>query len=531
MQRDWGILLGEMLLLLFLPGGTQSCGVIAVESPVILLGAPLSASCTLRRESCRGLEKGVPQVVWKLDGDFIPATQVSSAHESTSTVNLRSFNKSTGFLSCYAKGIKEMQLVDRVQISAGYPPSPPSKLSCVMNLTDDSVTCSWDPGRDPLITTNVTLTIHRLKGQCGNLGEKKLDCIPIRGQSSCIIPREQFNPYQNIEIWVTVQNALGSAASLPLCLLPMDAVKLDPLTIQEVASVPSRPGCVNVRWKEVKKRTWLDQRYQLRYRREEEKQWTEPLDMVNGSMMTEHCSLLPATKYHFQIRCIKSSLRGHWSEWSTERSLVTRESAPTGKLVTWWRRLHATDTVRMAEFQLLWKALKREDANAESLWYVVSASPGAHNDDICNTTSLWCSFTMPDGVRGVSVRAYNTAGHSPETDVIFSNRNGHPASGIQASPHGDHSLRIDWEPQASASGYVLEWCKYSQHPDCEISWKTEPGNSSGSILQDNIEPLQLYTVWLYPLYEGSVGSPVQTEAYSKQGGKCMTPVCSVLCLC
>lgn len=37
------------------------------------------------------------------------------------------------------------------------PPATPHNLSCIMNLTTDSLTCQWEPGRDTHLSTNFTL--------------------------------------------------------------------------------------------------------------------------------------------------------------------------------------------------------------------------------------------------------------------------------------------------------------------------------------------------------------------------------------
>ncbi|KAM4699822.1 granulocyte colony-stimulating factor receptor [Discoglossus pictus] len=524
MQRDRGILLGEVLLFFFLPG-THSCGTIAVESPIIQFGAPLTASCTLQQELCRGLEEEAVGLLWKLDGNIIPKSHYRSVQGNSSTVYFSNFNKSSGILSCYIKSVKGLYLVNNVQINAGYPPSPPSNLSCLMNLTDEGLVCSWQPGRDPLIKTSAILLYSRSKGQCNISPENKTTCIPQEGQSSCTISRIHFNPTQKIVLWVTMQNALGSVDSTPLCLFPNNAVKLDPPIIERLDSLHSRPGCVSIEWRMAKLGTWIEQWYQLRYRREWEINWTESQELIDGSLKNVLCGLSPASKYHFQLRCIKSHLRGYWSEWGTESSLITAEEAPKEMLITWWRKLQATEQV-----QLLWKApqlkeVRRQTSYASPLWYIVKISPGHHNSDIavCNTTALNCSFSLPSGTGKASIWAYNTAGSSPETELLFYDRNGPPASGIQVSPDSDQGLRVEWEQQVSAKGYILEWCKYSPSPDCEVNWKTELAGSRLSILRDNIKPLQMYTVWLYPLYENTVGSSVQINAYSRQGAPALSP--------
>ncbi|KAM8977217.1 granulocyte colony-stimulating factor receptor [Pelodytes ibericus] len=521
MKRYVNILLGVMLLLIFLPGDARSFNSITVNSP-ILLGSNLTAYCTVNRELCNGLEDDKFQIKWKLDNELVPSTQYDYPSKNTTRVFFNSFNKTFGLLSCYVLGPKGLQLIDRKDIEAGYPPSPPTNLTCLMNLTDNILKCTWQLGRDPHIETNVTLSSTRANEQCERAAEMQEDFTPSKDQMSGLIPRKHFRPYKKLSVWITVTNALGTSVSPILCIVPMHEVKLDPPIIEEVTV--SGQGCVRLQWRNGKKTSFIvDQIYQLRYRREHEKEWTGPLELasLNNTVL---CGLLSAWKYHFQLRCIRSYKTGVWSEWGQEGSLITPETAPTGKLETWWTMKKVKDGIPM-KIQLLWKALRREEANAEHVWYIVTISSDLQESDavVCNTTALNCTFSPPQGVKSVRVWVYNRAAHSEGTEITFSVMTGDPVSSIRASPNGDYSLYVEWEPKPSSKSYILEWCKSSDYPDCEISWKREPGGSSFSSLHDNIEPFQMYTVSLYPIYEEMVGLPVQIEAYSKQGAPPISP--------
>ncbi|XP_053310633.1 granulocyte colony-stimulating factor receptor [Spea bombifrons] len=515
------ILLGQIWLLFFLPGDVHSCDSITVNSPIVL-GSRLLASCTVSKESCTGLDEDEYLIKWKLDSEFIPNTQYINLYKNTTLVYFKSFNKTQGLLSCYVSGKKELQLVDRKEVKAGYPPSPPTDLKCLMNLTDDSLKCAWKLGRDPLIETNVTLSSLKVNGQCEMSTEQQHDIVPLEDQMSGIIHRNYFNLYKKIVVWVTVRNALGAAVSETLCLVPIHEVKLDPPVIEEI--VTSGPGCVRLQWRKGMKGGFIaSQSYQLQYRREDEIEWTGPLDVIAGLNETIICSLKSARKYHFQLRSIRSSKTGVWSEWGQERSLTTSETAPTGKLETWWKSTESTDRLPV-KVHLFWKALKREEANAEHIWYIVRTSSVLDGNDIivCNTTGFNCSFFKPPEVKGAVIMAYNTAGHSQGTEITFSPRKGAPVSSIRVSANDDYSLRVEWEPETSAKEYILEY-KRTSDPDFEINWKSEPRESHASILYDNVEPFVRYTVRLYPLYEEQVGHPVETDAYSRQGAPAISP--------
>uniref|UniRef100_A0A8C5LS04 Colony stimulating factor 3 receptor n=1 Tax=Leptobrachium leishanense TaxID=445787 RepID=A0A8C5LS04_9ANUR len=513
MKKDLCILLVVMLLLIFLPEDIQSCDSITVKSPIIL-GSHLTATCTVSKTLCRGLEEEEFQFQWKLDNEFIPSTQYVQPFKNSTIVTFSKFSKTSAMLSCYITGVnKQLQLIDRKYIKAGYPPSPPSNLTCLLDLTSYFLKCAWQFGRDPLIDTNVTLLSIKLNNSCEIPDENKVDVNIIENKTSGLIQRDHFNPYKKLALWVTAVNALGSAASPVLCLVPAYEVKLDPpITNKATASVQS---CVRIQWERGKKGSFIrSQEYQLRYRREEEKKWTEPLDIVGTLQETELCGLLSARMYHLQLRSIRATKTGEWSEWGPETLIMTLESAPIGKLETWWTQKESKEGLPR-KILLMWKELRREDANALFVWYIVKISSG-RDVIVCNTTALNCSFPAPKGVIRATIWAYNMAGHSQGTEIVFLQKAGEAVSSIRVSSKNSNSLYVTWVPKLSAIGYIIEWCKTSSNPDCEINWKKEPEGSSTSVLNDNVEPYQRYTVRLYPLYKEYVGSPVSADVYSIQ---------------
>nr|AAH77792.1 Csf3r-prov protein [Xenopus laevis] len=512
-------MLVEILLLLMSGGVTaKTCGVISTESHTVQLGSPFFASCAVGKQFCPDLDQDV-QVIWKLDRNIIPSKDHNDVQQNKSSIYFRSFNKTFAALYCYFQMDEGLQLMDRVEINAGYPPAKPTNLTCQLNLTDDRLVCSWQLGRNPLLKTNATLSIARTNKDCKLIEGKKYNCVPQPGETSCTIPRLEFHFTQKHAVWIVVQNELGSVNSSYLCVTPMNYVKLDPPVIKEAAPVISRPGCVRIQTKKSEPGSYIEQWYQLRYRKADQNQWIEVQPTTKDSDELEYCNLSPATRYRFQVRCIRRFLEGYWSEWGSDASVLTAESAPIGKMKTWWRVLKATGD-GPTQIQLLWKALKKEEANSENPWYVVGISldPYQSANVVCNTTSLNCTFHLPHGATGAFLWVYNTAGHSPVIEIDFRDRKipGMPVSWIHVFPNTDNSLAVEWKLQAMAKSYVLEWRKSTQHLESDFNWKTEPDGSSFSILQD-IEPFQQYTVWVYPIYENQVGSPVLINAYSRQG--------------
>ncbi|XP_075120624.1 granulocyte colony-stimulating factor receptor [Leptodactylus fuscus] len=513
MHKALGVL--QVLLLHFIAEGVQACH-ITIASSVIQRGSPLSASC-----DCPRLRKGEYEVVWKLDNDTVPCNSSSNAQAGSCPLHFTSFNKTSGLLQCYASNHDGLLLLDQITIKAGYPPTPPTNLSCLMNISQNILNCTWKLQNSSLLEENITLSTFRTNSKCTTHSDSEYRCSPSNGDNFCIISRKYFNAFGELAVQVTAENKIGSATSSLLCLIPIMEVKLEPIVIK--AAIPHK-DCVTLQWTYGKKEDFLkkDMRCQLQYKEATEMKWTGLVEKTDVKTL-DQCGLLGGTKYDFQIRCIRINLTGQWSEWGPTTSVITEESAPTGKLETWWRTLESSHNTTM-KIQLLWKQLERNKANADNLWYIVKSSSHQHDSDtiLCNTTAFNCTIALPTDKSTVFISAYNSAGASPETKIIFTARNGTPVSKTQVTSIGDSSLHVMWNPQRSAEGYLLEWYKSMELPNNEIYWRTEQKKSSSLILQD-IQPFQRYTVRVYPLYKDCIGMFRETEVYSKEGAPDFSP--------
>ncbi|XP_069828750.1 granulocyte colony-stimulating factor receptor isoform X2 [Dendropsophus ebraccatus] len=487
---------------------------ITVASSVIQVGSPLSASC-----HCPHLGNGKPDVMLKLDDDFVRCDLSGNVETSTCSAYIASFNQSSALLQCYVGSSEGPQLMDQITVTAGYPPASPTNISCFMNISKNIVLCTWHLRSDSILEENVTLSAFRSSNNCGTHLSSEYTCNPSKGDNSCTIPRKNFDNYGELSVQVTVQNKIGSATSSPLCVVPLLEVKLEPIVIKDGAR---HNDCVTLQWTYGRKADFLkDMRCQLRYRLATERKWTGFVEIPVDVKTMDQCGLLGGAKYDFQIRCIRKNLTGQWSEWGPT---TTVETAPTGKLETWWRILESTRE-SLLKIQLMWKQLERNKVNSDQVvWYIVRSSSRLQETDtiLCNTTSLNCTISLPTEKKKVFLWAHNNAGASPVSEITFTARNGTPVSTLQVSSHGDSSLQVMWNPQSSAKGYLLEWYKSTELPDCEIHWKTEQEGSRSSVLED-IPPFQRYSVRLYPLYTDYIGRAKEMEAYSKEGAPDFAP--------
>ncbi|NXY75884.1 CSF3R factor, partial [Glareola pratincola] len=535
-------LLRLSLLLLLRPGGewgpcrsrTLGCASVAVGSPTVPLGSAVTASCTIQSELCRGLERGKVRITWMLDNEPMAGSQRQGpGGTEVSNLTLPRFNRTQAKLWCWVEWNGTKQRVGVAEIRAGYPPAKPFNLSCVLTLSDYGLTCQWQQGADSHLPTSVALKCagdpRGHPSRCRrSRAQAVTGCTPQGDRSHCTVPRRLLQLYRQMEIWVSATNALGTAESEHLYIDPMDVAKLDPPALQSIQSIPFQTDCIALAWEVARSNAFMELQCELRYRAAEDPAWALVTDIVGQAGTTQHCGFLFGTRYHFQMRCRRSSARGYWSEWSPGRNFTTHEKAPTGKLDAWWSARPAGASGRL-EVQLRWKAPRRQEANGRVLGYRVTLSPrrrGRDTPTVCNTTHIQCNFSVPAGTRRVYLSAYNAAGESAATEVILLERKGQPLARLWAVPGGERSLWVRWEaPPAPVAAYILEWQRVSsERGRCSACWQMErDGAATTALIQDGIEPFQRYNISVYPLYKDAIGVPVHTAAYSKQKAPSYAP--------
>ncbi|NXP29170.1 CSF3R factor, partial [Scytalopus superciliaris] len=522
-RRDAGtpfLLLLSLLLLLF-PGGTLGCASVAVGSPVVPLGSAVTASCTIQSELCHGLEQGKVRISWMLDSKPVAGSQRQGlGGTEVSNLTLPRFNRTQARLWCCVEWNGTKQRVGMAEIRAGYPPAKPLNLSCVLSLGDYGLTCQWEQGAESHLPTSVMLKC------AGSRAQEVTGCTPQGGQSRCTVPRRLLQLYREMELWVSVTNALGTAESEHLRIDPMDVAKLDPPTLQSIQSIPFQTDCVALAWDVAQGTEHMELQCELRYRAPEDSDCPrsgchQVTGIIGRAGAAQRCGFLFGTQYHFQMRCRRSSASAYWSAWSPGKSYTTHEKAPTGKLDTWWGAQPARAGGQL-EVQLRWKAPRRHEANGRVVGYRVTLSPRRRGRDpptVCNTTHTHCNFSVPAGTRRVYLSVYNAAGESAATEVILLERKGQPLARLWALPRDNSSLRVHWEaPPAPVAAYVLEWQRVTSEPGhCSACWQMEhDGAATEALIQYGIEPFQRYNISLYPLYKDAVGMPIHTTAYSQQ---------------
>ncbi|XP_028436646.1 granulocyte colony-stimulating factor receptor isoform X2 [Perca flavescens] len=502
----------------------QPCAEVQTSSSVVPLGSPVTASCVIR-DGCHLVIGQAVHIEWRLGDHSLPGSQVANESGRFSEVVIPSFNHTREFLTCCVRA-SPVQVVGGVEIRAGYPPEAPQNLSCQTNLTTpETLTCSWDPGQQEThLRTKYTLHI-KIRDSNEN---HTYELLP--GVHRYTIPRSGFVLFSDMEIYVKAVNELGEAASAPIILEPISAAKFDPPTIQKVQVVPKKYGCLKLSWSLSQQQVWMrDYRFNLevQLKTADNSQRSEQPIMVSRVRPTrsvDQCRLLHGTQYLVQIRLRYQ--QGPWSEWSSSRSGVTLESAPTGRLDS-WMKASGDHMHKQLNIHLFWKPSKQFRANAQNVSYIVSVKkvPG-EKGKLCSTKGNYCTFKLPGKAKKVYLSAINAAGKSLPTEVrIYLPKASSVISDVTVLPHDDRSLLVQWRSLVSSSltGFVVEWRPLLETDLSLTQFEITDRNQTQFLTTGSFEPYKPYGISVYPRFKDGIGLPQTVNAYSRQKAPSMVP--------
>ncbi|KAG7216874.1 hypothetical protein INR49_001528 [Caranx melampygus] len=501
----------------------QPCANIRTSSSVVPLGSPVTATCVIR-EDCLPVTGQAVHIEWRLGDRFVPSSPVVNESSRVSEVVIPSFNHTRAFLTCCLQ-TSPVQVAGGVEIRAGYAPELPQNLSCQTNLTTDTLTCSWDPGQ---LETHL-LTTYTLHTKIRDLNKNYTYELPT-GVNHHTIHRSHFGLFSEMEIYVKAVNELGEAASVPIVLEPISAAKFDPPKILTLEAVPRRYGCLKLTWSLSQYQAWtsnLRLNLDVQFKTADSSRWSEPPILVNKTKPARsvyQCRLLHGTRYFAQIRVRYQ--QSPWSEWSSSRSGVTLESAPTGRLDS-WVKLSGDHMHKRIKIHLFWKPSKQFRANSQNVSYIVSAQklPG-EKGKVCSTAGNYCTFQLPRKAKRVYLSAVNAAGRSSPTEVrIYPPKALTAISDVTVVPRDDQALVIQWKNMdiSSVIGYVVEWRPLLKTDLSLTQFEIADGNESGLIITGSFEPYKPYGISVYPRFKDGIGLPQTVNAYSRQKAPSVVP--------
>ncbi|XP_051721936.1 granulocyte colony-stimulating factor receptor isoform X2 [Ctenopharyngodon idella] len=387
-------------------------------------------------------------------------------------------------------------------------PPIPTNLSCALTVTKTyRLLCQWDPGQDPGLPTNYTLHALRAKSR-----KKQFEIPP--GEHFCLIPRDSYHLFLELEVYVTAVNVFGNATSAPLKLIPMKTAKLKPPKITKVEAYPS--GSLQFSWSLAESQKWLQVTFGVELRLKTLNNQLDKELVFNFRGRQENrinvSGLLHGTNYSATIR-VKYSL---WSEWSDPKTATTLMRAPAGHLDTW---LKLNDQAA----QLYWKPSQKFRANGWNLTYTVESKEPKKT--LCVTQESHCFFSLTKWIKKVYLIATNAKGSSNPNEVpVYRKKGLDPVSNFNVHPQSETSVLLTWESPVSSRvrEYVLEWRSLCEMPAAPLSFILLDKNSSSTIVT-GLKAFMPYEISVYPKYVNGVGRPLTLMAYSRQKAPSAAP--------
>jgi granulocyte colony-stimulating factor receptor len=107
--------------------GLEKCGHIRISAPIVHLGGPVTASCTIS-QNCSHLDLE-PQILWRLGEEpEQPGDRQQRLPDGTqeSTITLLHFNHTQAFLFCCLQWGNRPQILDQAELRAGCKSPRPS---------------------------------------------------------------------------------------------------------------------------------------------------------------------------------------------------------------------------------------------------------------------------------------------------------------------------------------------------------------------------------------------------------------------
>uniref|UniRef100_A0A8V5G1A5 Uncharacterized protein n=1 Tax=Melopsittacus undulatus TaxID=13146 RepID=A0A8V5G1A5_MELUD len=275
--------------------------------PVVRMGTNISINCISTL--------GCPWAKFRIFYNYSDAEGILAPLNSSSVqLRLREFRMPSGSVTCFARcpNTNMYQLVCGTTILTGYPPDPPSNLTCAVHERSGHLACTWDTGQTTHLPTQYTLHLQKEK------------VFP----AGSLVLLSTLNGGNHYSAWVQASNVLGAARSAPQHLNLQELVIPTLPLLTGAETTETSPPITTIHWK---RQTLLeDVRCEERHKATGSAVWHVRVwdSTAQHGSRSQH-SLHSDTQYVFQVRCRLSAANSPWSAWSSPFLYTTPEA---GKL-------------------------------------------------------------------------------------------------------------------------------------------------------------------------------------------------------
>ncbi|XP_072771161.1 interleukin-12 receptor subunit beta-2 isoform X2 [Nerophis lumbriciformis] len=471
-----------LLLLVHLCRGQTSCAIWSSIGPVVQLGSSFDLYCTFTCECRRSMSSGHPPVPQHL----------VVVNSSTSRFHVANITEDRTY-SCQC-GCPTLLEPCGLDISAEYPPEPPTNISCeyeVHSTEKGDVYCWWDKVQrsHPPSSTELWLTSVSEYEE----SHKVFSLAPTDNRFTFNVS----NKVHQVLLSVHMHYTLGSSVSQRNYTLA-DIAR--PCAPQLGGAECWSRGCT-VRVCECVRSSQVE--VEVQHAVDGQHSWSS-CQLAEGQLGLDQIwstsSLDPGRLYRFRSRAKFST--GLWSKWSIVRTAWTQEEVPDKVLDVWYIQPSSTLTF----ITVFWKAMSVSEARGKILEYRVSVY-GAKSEVMWNS-SLGANVTqtsVPFCARcQVALWAINSKGSSPPANITAHHAKaaGHFQVRAQTDQHG---VALWWSTAARAAHHVvLEWYLeglMTQH----LQWLRLPGTQSHAHIT-GLKSSECYEANIYFFYDESTST-------------------------
>ncbi|XP_056212617.1 interleukin-23 receptor isoform X1 [Falco biarmicus] len=505
-------------LLCCLCGGVASIecsGRVWIEpAPMVLMGSNISINC-LATPGCPRAEFFIFLNYSLVEGPLHPV------NSSTVQLWLHDFQEPFRTVACFTRcpNSKRSQLVCGANIQAGYPPDPPSNLTCSIRERSGHLACTWDRGRLTHLSTHYTLHLRRTGLAVVKDAEEK--DAEEKGEEEEVFPAGSPVPLSTLHgrsrysAWVQASNALGTARSAPRPLDLQELVVPTPPLVDSAETTETSPPTTIIHWR---RQTLLENVHcEERHKATGTPAWhVELWDGAAQHRPRGRHDLQSNTQYVFQVRCRLSPADSPWSPWSPPFLYTTPEAAPATAPDV-WRRLGPAFPNGSHEVTVLIKPLSPQDARGRILGYTVAAESPWGMLLLCNTSSTVCSILVPPGAHTLRITAYNSKGASSPASITLSQGAGSqeefPAPvAVEVKPDNLSRVLVAWQPSPRSSrsplwfiveGVSTTWYGWEE----QYFWKKVPHQETHTYIRAKAVAGGHINVSVYAVYPDGVSRP------------------------
>ncbi|KAM7100007.1 interleukin-23 receptor [Molossus nigricans] len=316
----WEVIVAFYIVFSWCHGGITNIncsGHIWVEPATIFkMGMNISIYCQAAIKNCQ------PRKLYFYKNGIKERFKISRINKTTAQLQYDNFLEPRASMYCTAEcpGYFQETLICGKDISSGYPPDVPDKVTCVIYEYSGNMTCTWNTGKPTYIDTKHVVHVKSLETE---EEQQYLTSNYIN------ISTDSLQGGKEYLVWVQAANVLGVEKSKRL------QIHLDDIVIPS-AAVISRAEDINttvpktiIHWNS---QTTIEKvSCEMRYKATTNQTWNvKEFDTNFTNVQQSTFYLEPNTKYTFQVRCRETG-ESYWQSWSSPFFHKTPE---TGPLVT-----------------------------------------------------------------------------------------------------------------------------------------------------------------------------------------------------